>query len=129
VSAKLAESPRPASAAPGGYGVVTTTTRRGFRRRLLVAALAIGLLLALDLARAPAHQLSARALIGGIHLYQATLSPRLGAVGVRCRFKPTCSRFAEGAIRKNGALVGSARAAWRILRCGPWTPAGTYDPP
>jgi uncharacterized protein len=129
VSEPLTEPPRKSVAQPGGDGVVTTTTRRGLRRRVLVVALAVGLLLALDLARAPAHQLSARALIGGIHLYQATLSPRLGAVGVRCRFEPTCSRYAEGAIRKDGALVGSARAAWRILRCGPWTPAGTYDPP
>ena len=129
MSAQLAEPPRPAATPPASDGVVTTTTRRGFRRRALIVVLAIGLLWALDLVRAPSHQLSARALIGGIHLYQATLSPRLGKVGVRCRFKPTCSRFAEGAIRKNGALVGSARAAWRILRCGPWTPAGTYDPP
>jgi uncharacterized protein len=129
VSRPLTEPPRKSVAPPGGDGVVATTTSRGFRRRVLVVALAIGLLLALDLVRAPAHQLSARTLIGGIHLYQATLSPRLGAVGVRCRFRPTCSRYAEGAIRKGGALVGSARAAWRIVRCGPWTPAGTYDPP
>jgi putative membrane protein insertion efficiency factor len=129
VSAPLAESKRESAAKPDDQGVVTTTTRRGSRRRLLVVALAIGLVLAFDLTRAPAHQLSARALIGSIHLYQATLSPRLGAAGVRCRFKPTCSHYAEGAIRKGGALVGTARAAWRILRCGPWTPAGTYDPP
>jgi uncharacterized protein len=48
---------------------------------------------------------------------------------VRCRFEPSCSRYAEGAIRKDGALVGAARATWRVLRCGPWTEAGTYDPP
>lgn len=117
-------------AAPAGDSTVTTTTRRrGTRRRAWIIALAIGLVLALDLARPPAHQLSARGLIGAIHLYQATLSPQLGKAGVRCRFKPSCSHFAEGAIKKDGALVGSARAAWRILRCGPWTPAGTYDPP
>jgi putative membrane protein insertion efficiency factor len=103
--------------------------QRRRRRRLLVVALALTLVFALDLARPPARQLSARGLIAAIHLYQATLSPRLGAAGVRCRFRPSCSHFAEGAIRKDGALVGSARAAWRILRCGPWSPAGTYDPP
>lgn len=125
----------PASAAPVdptpiGDGTITSTThRRGHRRRAWIVALAIGLVLALDLARPPAHQLSARGLIRAIHVYQATLSPQLGRAGVRCRFKPSCSHFAEGAIRKDGALVGSARAAWRILRCGPWTPAGTYDPP
>jgi putative membrane protein insertion efficiency factor len=50
-------------------------------------------------------------------------------VGVNCRFKPTCSHYAEGAIRKYGALSGTGRAAWRIVRCGPWTPQGTIDPP
>ena len=118
------------TASPVGDTTITTTThRRGTRRRAWIVALAIGLVLALDLARPPSHQLSARGLIGAIHLYQATLSPQLGRAGVRCRFKPSCSHFAEGAIKKDGALVGSARAAWRILRCGPWTPAGTYDPP
>lgn len=99
------------------------------RRRWLAAVLAVALLLALDLSRAPADQLTARALLGAIHLYQATLSPRLPAIGVSCRFEPTCSRYAEAAIRENGALIGSLRAAYRISRCGPWTPKGTYDPP
>jgi uncharacterized protein len=99
------------------------------RRRLLLVALLLGLALGLDLVRPPSRQLTGRGLIGAIHLYQATLSPRLGAAGVRCRFEPSCSHYAEGAIRKHGALAGSARAAWRIARCGPWTAAGTYDPP
>jgi putative membrane protein insertion efficiency factor len=100
------------------------------RRRRWPAVLAVLLVvLALDLAQPPADQLSARFLLAGIDLYQATLSPRLGATGVRCRFEPSCSRYAEGAIREDGALVGSARAAWRIARCGPWTPSGTVDPP
>lgn len=100
-------------------------------RRLKVWIIVCGLLLALglDLARAPRDQLSARVLLGAIHLYQATLSPLLGTAGVRCRFKPSCSHYAEGAIRKYGAWTGSWKAAWRVLRCGPWTPAGTVDPP
>ena len=91
----------------------------------------LGLLLALglDLARASQNQLSARFLLGAIHLNQATLSPVLGKTGVRCRFQPTCSHYGEGAIRKYGAWKGSGLAVWRILRCGPWTPAGTVDPP
>lgn len=93
---------------------------------LLLAAL--GLLTA-DLARPPAEQLSARALLAAIDLYQATLSPRIGRLGARCRFEPTCSHYGEAVIRRDGALVGGARATWRILRCGPWTPAGTKDPP
>jgi putative membrane protein insertion efficiency factor len=101
------------------------------KRRLKMWGLVLALVIALgiDLARPPRRQLTARALLGAIHLYQATLSPRLGELGVRCRFRPSCSRYAEGALRKHGALVGSAKAAWRVLRCGPWTPAGTVDPP
>lgn len=101
------------------------------RRRVKLAAFCavfVGLLGA-DLTRAPADQLSARALLGAIDLYQASLSRAMPALGVRCRFQPTCSHYAEGAIRKGGALVGSARAFWRVLRCGPWTPAGTVDLP
>jgi putative membrane protein insertion efficiency factor len=96
------------------------------RRRLLYALLAVSLLLALDLSRPPEKQLSARVLLGGIDLYQATLSGRLG---VRCRFEPSCSHYAEAVIRHDGALIGTLRAVHRIARCGPWTPAGTHDPP
>ena len=103
------------------------TTRLG--RRLRLAAALLLLLAVADLLRPPSRQWSARALLFALDGYQATLSPRLGALGVRCRFRPTCSHYAEGAIRKGGALVGSARAGWRLLRCGPWTKAGTYDPP
>ena len=103
------------------------TPRR--RRIALGLGLLLALLVAIDLARPPRRQVSARALLGAIHLYQATLSPRMPALGVRCRFRPTCSRYAEGAIRKHGALLGTARAVARIARCGPWTPQGTYDPP
>jgi hypothetical protein len=101
------------------------------RRRLKACLIALALLLALafDLSRAPQRQLSARALLAAIHLYQATLSPRMGSLGVQCRFQPTCSHYAEGAIAKYGAWTGSWKAAWRILRCGPWTRAGTVDPP
>lgn len=101
---------------------------RGSRRPLLAAGLLVGVL-ALDLARPPEAQLSARLLLASIDLYQATLSPLLAQGGARCRFEPSCSHYGEGAIREDGALVGSARAVWRVLRCGPWTEAGTVDPP
>jgi putative membrane protein insertion efficiency factor len=99
------------------------------RRKAGIAALVLLVLLVLDLTRAPADQVSAKVLLGGIHLYQATLSPLNRRIGVRCRFTPTCSHYGEGAIRKYGALVGTGKTIWRILRCGPWTPAGTVDPP
>jgi putative membrane protein insertion efficiency factor len=99
------------------------------RRKAAIAALVLLVLLVVDLTRAPADQVSAKILLGGIHLYQATLSPLNRRIGVRCRFQPTCSHYGEGAIRKYGALLGTGRTVWRILRCGPWTPAGTVDYP
>ncbi len=115
----------PAAASPAPAAGSTSALR--LRRRVVLLVLL--LLLGADLSRAPARQLSARLLLGGIHLYQATLSPRMPALGVRCRFTPTCSHYAAGAIARDGALKGTARALWRIARCGPWTPLGTYDPP
>ena len=64
------------------------------------------------------------ALIGMIHVYRLTLS---GSLGGQCRFSPTCSHYAEDAIREHGAIWGTLMAAWRITRCGPFTDGG-YDP-
>jgi putative membrane protein insertion efficiency factor len=104
--------------------------RGGAARRITswVVAAAVTGLLAFDLARAPQDQWSARALLAAIGAYQATVSPVLHTAGVRCRFVPTCSHYGADAIRKDGALVGSLRAMWRVARCGPWTKMGTVDP-
>lgn len=91
--------------------------------------LAVCALVVFDLARAPERQLSARVILTGIDAYQARVSQPLGAAGVRCRFEPTCSHYAEAVIRDEGALLGGVRALGRLARCGPWTPAGTSDPP
>jgi putative membrane protein insertion efficiency factor len=99
------------------------------KRKAAIAALVFLLLLAIDFSRPPAAQVSARVLLGAIDVYQATFSILNRKAGVRCRFKPTCSHYAEGAIRKYGALKGTGLAAWRVLRCGPWTPAGTVELP
>ena len=101
------------------------------RRRLKawIVVLVLLLLLAFDFSRPPSTQVSARILIGAIDVYQATFSILNRKAGVRCRFKPTCSHYAEGAIRKYGGWTGSWKAGWRVLRCGPWTPAGTVDVP
>jgi putative membrane protein insertion efficiency factor len=64
------------------------------------------------------------AIIGLIRVYRFTLS---GWLGGQCRFFPTCSHYAEDAIREHGAARGSLMAAWRIARCGPFTDGG-YDP-
>ena len=63
-------------------------------------------------------------LIGLIHLYRWTFS---GSLGGQCRFHPSCSHYAEEAIRTHGAIRGVGLAAWRIARCGPFTRGG-FDP-
>lgn len=98
--------------------------------RLAISLSAGALILVVwDLIRPPEEQASVDVLLGAIDLYQRTGSPALGAAGVRCRFEPSCSHYAEAVIRKHGAVVGSWRSLARIGRCGPWTPAGTHDPP
>ena len=99
------------------------------RRRLLAALVAVSVLGAWDLGRSPDRQWTAHGLLWAIDSYQATLSPVMPRLGVQCRFRPTCSVYGETVIRRHGALAGLAKAARRVLRCGPWTPAGTVDPP
>jgi putative membrane protein insertion efficiency factor len=63
-------------------------------------------------------------LLGGIRLYRLTLS---GWLGGQCRFSPTCSQYAEEAIRSLGATRGLFLATRRILRCNPFGRGG-LDP-
>jgi uncharacterized protein len=59
-----------------------------------------------------------------IVVYQKAISPALPR---RCKYEPTCSRYALDAIRTYGILRGVVLAAWRVLRCNPWSDGG-YDP-
>ncbi len=93
---------------------------------VLVAVLLAG---AWDLSRAPDRQLVSRAVIAGVHVYQATLSRVFASTGVSCRFDPTCSHYSEAVLRRYGLVRGGWLAASRVLRCGPWTRMGTLDPP
>ena len=65
-------------------------------------------------------------LLGLIRLYRLTLS---GWLGGQCRFYPTCSHYAEEAVRVHGAVKGSGLAVWRIARCGPFTDGGVDHVP
>jgi uncharacterized protein len=59
-----------------------------------------------------------------IRLYRRLISP---ALGQRCKYHPSCSAYALQAIRTYGILRGSVLAAWRLLRCNPWSHGG-FDP-
>lgn len=56
--------------------------------------------------------------------YRLLLKPWLGNA---CRFEPTCSAYSLDALRRHGALRGSALTVGRILRCQPWCDGG-HDP-
>jgi uncharacterized protein len=65
-----------------------------------------------------------RLLLWMIVLYRRLISPALPR---RCRYEPTCSAYAAIAIRRFGPLRGTALAAWRLLRCNPFSDGG-FDP-
>ena len=93
-----------------------------------VLAVAATLVVAHDIGSDPGDGIGARMAIATIDAYRSAISPRLSAV-VTCRFRPTCSVYGRESIRKHGLLRGAGRTAARLARCGPWTPAGTVDPP
>jgi uncharacterized protein len=59
--------------------------------------------------------------VAPIRLYQRVISPALPS---RCKYHPSCSQYAVEAIRHYGILRGVVLAAWRLLRCNPWSHGG-----
>jgi len=66
------------------------------------------------------------AVIGFLHGYRATVSKVYGDV---CKYYPSCSAYALGAVQQHGAVKGAALAAARVLRCHPWAAGGIDDVP
>lgn len=60
-------------------------------------------------------------LVAPIRFYRRFISPWTPPT---CRFSPTCSAYAEEALRTHGPLRGLALTIWRILRCQPFTRGG-----
>ncbi len=65
------------------------------------------------------------AMLKAVDFYRSAISPYKG--GPCCRYVPTCSQYAKTAIERYGAFRGGRLAAWRLLRCNPWSKGG-YDP-
>jgi uncharacterized protein len=60
-------------------------------------------------------------LMGLVKGYRLLLSPSLGS---NCRFEPSCSQYALGALERHGALAGGYLTLRRIGRCHPWCDGG-----
>lgn len=63
-------------------------------------------------------------LVAVITVYRTMISPMMGP---RCKYHPSCSAYALGAVQGHGAAKGSALATWRLLRCNPFSKGG-FDP-
>jgi hypothetical protein len=71
-----------------------------------------------------ARRLAVEVLLLPLHVYMRFISPALPR---RCKYEPTCSAYALTAVRELGVIRGTILAAWRLLRCNPWSHGG-WDP-
>ncbi len=68
--------------------------------------------------------------IWAMRIVRAALMPFVSMTSVTprvCKYEPSCSHYAEQAVRARGPVVGTLLALWRLLRCNPWSKGG-YDP-
>lgn len=66
-----------------------------------------------------------KVVLAPIRFYRRILSPLKPYP--TCRFSPTCSTYAVGAIERHGAVGGLYLAVRRVLKCHPFHPGG-FDP-
>lgn len=85
---------------------------------------ALGLL---DSFRRPERQVTARAYIGAVRVYQAVGRPLLKR-HIQCRYQPTCSDYSIDAVRIHGVRRGLVLTVKRINSCTTAVPLGTRDP-
>ncbi|MCB0360325.1 MAG: membrane protein insertion efficiency factor YidD [Bdellovibrionales bacterium] len=71
-----------------------------------------------------ADRLACRVLAAMLRAWNYALSPLFGD---RCRFHPSCSRYAVEALERHGLLRGSWLTLRRVVRCQPWCDGGV-DP-
>ncbi|MDQ2984640.1 MAG: membrane protein insertion efficiency factor YidD [Actinomycetota bacterium] len=56
-----------------------------------------------------------------VRLYRRLVSPMFPNT---CKYYPSCSQYAIDALKQYGFLRGAILAAWRLLRCNPWSHGG-----
>jgi putative membrane protein insertion efficiency factor len=103
------------------------------RRRLKDPRLWLALYFALiagcvaDTFRAPGSQLTGKAYVGLVRVYQAVGRPAVRKC-VCCRYHPTCSDYSIEAVQTHGIRRGLVLTFRRINSCQPDVPQGTEDP-
>jgi putative membrane protein insertion efficiency factor len=85
------------------------------------------MLVALDMTRVPDRQITARFYLGAVRFYQHDIHPVSGRF-IRCRYKPTCSRYSIEAVQRFGIAKGLRLTIMRVLSCNRSVPMGTIDP-
>jgi len=70
------------------------------------------------------HTVVTRTLSGPVWAYQAVRAGRPSS----CRYWPTCSEYALGALADHGPLRGLWLTGRRLLRCHPWARSAGFDP-
>lgn len=70
------------------------------------------------------NQMIIRVLLGIIIIYQWCISPFITSC---CRFHPSCSSYAQQALKEHGVIFGLWITAKRLLKCHPFNPGGV-DP-
>jgi uncharacterized protein len=60
--------------------------------------------------------------IAAVRAYRLVVSPFLPPT--TCKYHPSCSQYALEALRQYGFVRGTVLAAWRLLRCNPWSYGG-----
>ena len=56
--------------------------------------------------------------------YRKLISP---ALPPRCKYYPSCSTYGVQAVRELGVIRGSIVAAWRVVRCNPFSHGGVDE--
>jgi putative membrane protein insertion efficiency factor len=71
------------------------------------------------------HSAAVKAALAALRIYKVYLSVLFAG---SCRFEPTCSMYAYGAIERFGVMRGSWMGLRRLLRCHPLSRRFGFDP-
>jgi putative component of membrane protein insertase Oxa1/YidC/SpoIIIJ protein YidD len=71
------------------------------------------------------HRIASSAISGIARYRRSELAARTHGC---CRFSPSCSHYAEQALQRRALPIAVLLVLWRVLRCRPGVPRGTWDP-